>query len=142
MEAPLFILIFSGVWALYSQIWTNIPLYIISLNPAMQEHIEYFQAVDPIMIVCFQALIGKWMGRYRPLPSMVAGVVISAVAVGTVDVGLDFRGLGRFSFPRHLGRGRDDVQPRRVEYVSSSPQRTSSPSTSATAFCPSQSGLA
>jgi dipeptide/tripeptide permease len=79
-----FILIFSGVWALYSQIWTNIPLFITTLDPAMKAHIEYFQAVDPIMIVFFQVLIGKWMGRYRPLPSMVVGICIASVAVGTV----------------------------------------------------------
>ena len=92
-----FILIFSGVWALYSQIWTNIPLYITSLDPAMKAHIEYFQAVDPIMIVCFQVLIGKWMGKYRPLPSMVFGILISAVAVATVH--LSVATLGRLFIP-------------------------------------------
>jgi len=115
----LFILIFSGVWALYSQIWTNIPLYIISLNPAMQERIEYFQAVDPIMIVLFQVLIGKWMGRYRPLPSMVVGILISAVAVGTVNLfGWNF---GAWAVSLSLliwSVGEMMFSPRSVEYVS------------------------
>jgi len=115
----LFILIFSGVWALYSQIWTNIPLYIISLDPAMQERIEYFQAVDPIMIVCFQVLIGKWMGRYRPLPSMVVGILISAAAVGTVNLfGWNF---GAWAVSLSLliwSVGEMMFSPRSVEYVS------------------------
>jgi len=114
-----FILIFSGVWALYSQIWTNIPLYITSLNPAMKERIEYFQAVDPIMIVCFQVLIGKWMGKYRPLPSMIVGILISAVAVGTVGV---FGGtFGAWAVSLSLviwAVGEMMFSPRMVEYVS------------------------
>ena len=114
-----FILIFSGVWALYSQIWTNIPLYITSLNPAMKERIEYFQAVDPIMIVCFQVLIGKWMGRYRPLPSMIVGILISSVAVGTVGV---FGGtFGAWAVSLSLviwAVGEMMFSPRMVEYVS------------------------
>jgi dipeptide/tripeptide permease len=114
-----FILIFSGVWALYSQIWTNIPLYITSLNPAMKSRIEYFQAVDPIMIVLFQLLVGKWMSRYRPLPSMVAGVLISAVAVSTVD--LFGRGFGAWAVSLSLviwAVGEMMFSPRMVEYVS------------------------
>ena len=114
-----FILIFSGVWALYSQIWTNIPLYITSLDPAMKAHIEYFQAVDPIMIVCFQVLIGKWMGKYRPLPSMVLGILISAVAVGTVGI---FGGsFGAWAVSLSLviwAVGEMMFSPRMVEYVS------------------------
>jgi dipeptide/tripeptide permease len=115
----LFILIFSGVWALYSQIWTNIPLFIIGLEPAMQERIEYFQAVDPIMIVLFQVLIGKWMGRYRPLPSMVVGILISAVAVGTV--GLFGGAFGAWAVGISLAIwavGEMMFSPRSVEYVS------------------------
>lgn len=115
----LFILIFSGVWALYSQIWTNIPLFIIGLDPTMQERIEYFQAVDPIMIVLFQVFVGKWMGRYRPLPSMVAGILISAVAVGTV--GMFGGALGAWAVGISLAIwavGEMMFSPRAVEYVS------------------------
>jgi dipeptide/tripeptide permease len=113
-----FILIFSGVWALYSQIWTNIPLFITGLDPAMKAHIEYFQAVDPIMIVCFQVLVGKWMGRYRPLPSMVVGILISAVAVASV--GPFGYALGAWAVSLSLviwSIGEMMFSPRMVEYV-------------------------
>ena len=115
----LFILIFSNVWALYSQTWTNIPLYIVSLNPEMQKHIELFQFVDPIMIVFFQVLIGKWMGRSRPLPSMVAGILVSAVAIGTVGLfGWNF-GAWAVSFSFLIWSvGEMMFSPRSVEYVS------------------------
>jgi len=114
-----FILLMSGVWALYSQIWTNIPLYITALDPAMKERIEWFQAVDPIMIVCFQMLIGKWMGRYRPLPSMMVGILISAGAVSTVH--LFGAGLGAWAVGISLAIwavGEMMFSPRSVEYVS------------------------
>jgi dipeptide/tripeptide permease len=114
-----FILLMSGVWALYSQIWTNIPLYIVALDPAMKDRIEWFQAVDPIMIVCFQMFIGKWMGRYRPLPSMVVGILISAVAVATVD--LFGAGMGAWAVGISYAIwavGEMMFSPRSTEYVS------------------------
>lgn len=114
-----FILIFSGVWALYSQIWTNIPLFITALDPAMKAHIEYFQAVDPIMIVFFQVLIGRWMGRYRPLPSMVVGILIASAAVGSV--GFFGSRFGAWAVGISLviwSIGEMMFSPRMVEYVS------------------------
>jgi dipeptide/tripeptide permease len=115
----LFILIFSGVWALYSQIWTNIPLFIIGLDPSMKAHIELFQAVDPVLIVCFQVLIGKWTGRFRPLPTMVAGILIAAVAVSTVH--LFGTAFGAWAVALSLAIwavGEMMFSPRMVEYVS------------------------
>ncbi len=115
----LFILIFSGVWALYSQIWTNIPLFIIGLDPSMKAHIELFQAVDPVLIVCFQVLIGKATGRFRPLPTMVAGILIAAAAVSTVHFfGTAF---GAWAVALSLAIwavGEMLFSPRMVEYVS------------------------
>lgn len=114
-----FILIFSCVWALYSQIWTNIPLFILSLDPGMKRYIEYFQAVDPIMIVLFQVAIGKWMGRYRPVPSMVLGILISAGAVGSV--GILGHAFGAWAVGLSLALwavGEMMFSPRSTEYVS------------------------
>lgn len=114
-----FILLMSGVWALYSQIWTNIPLFITALDPSMKERIEWFQAVDPIMIVLFQMPIGKWMGRYRPLPTMVTGILISAVAVGTVHLFGTGLGAWAVSIPLVIWAvGEMMFSPRSVEYVS------------------------
>ncbi len=114
-----FILIFSGVWALYSQIFTNIPLFITRVDPAMKAHIEYFQAVDPLMIILFQVVIGKIMSKYRALPSMVVGIVISAVAVATVGpFGYAF---GAWAVGLSLmiwSVGEMMFSPRMVEYVS------------------------
>jgi POT family proton-dependent oligopeptide transporter len=114
-----FIVIFSGVWALYSQIWTNIPLFITRIDPAMKAHIEYFQAVDPIMIVFFQVLVGKAMSRYRPLPSMVVGILIASVAVASV--GPFGHLLGAWAVGISLviwAVGEMMFSPRMVEYVS------------------------
>ena len=115
----LFILIFSCVWALYSQIWTNIPLFILGLDPSMKRYIEYFQAVDPIMIVLFQVAIGKWMSKYRPVPSMMWGILISAFAVGSI--GVLGNGLGAWAVGISLALwavGEMMFSPRSTEYVS------------------------
>lgn len=115
----LFILIFSGVWALYSQIFTNIPLFITRIQPSMKAHIEYFQAVDPIMIVILQVFIGKWMSRFRALPAMIMGIIISAAAVGSV--GILGHALGAWAVGISLAVwsiGEMMFSPRSVEYVS------------------------
>ncbi len=114
-----FILIMSGVWALYSQIWTNIPLYITALDPSMKGRIEWFQAVDPVMIVLLQVPIGKWMGRYRPLPSLVAGILVSAAAVGTIHLFGGTFGAWAVAIPLAIWAvGEMMFSPRSVEYVS------------------------
>jgi len=115
----LFLLIFSGVWALYSQIWTNIPLFILSLEPAMKDRIEWFQAVDPVLIVCFQLLVTRTTARWRPLASMVAGVFVAALAVSTVH--LFGTALGAWAVSLSLALwslGEMLFCPRMVEYVS------------------------
>lgn len=119
LKLLIFILIFSCVWALYSQIWTNIPLFILGLDPGMKRFIEYFQAVDPIMIVLFQVAIGKWMSKYRPVPSMIWGILISACAVGSV--GILGHALGAWAVGLSLALwavGEMMFSPRSVEYVS------------------------
>lgn len=115
----LFLVLFSGVWALYSQIWTNIPLFILHTDPTLKNRIEWFQAVDPVLIVCFQVLVARATARRRPLTAMVAGVLVAAAAVSTVHlfgtavgawaVGLS---LAIWAFGEML------FSPRMVEYVS------------------------
>ena len=114
-----FIFIFSGVWALYSQIWSNIPLFITGLDPSMTERIEWFQAVDPILIILLQVPIGKLMSRYRPIPSMITGIIISMAAVSSVGfLGTNF-GAPSIAFALALWAiGEMMFSPRSVEYVS------------------------
>lgn len=114
-----FIFIYSGVWALYSQIWSNIPLFIVSLDERMKEKIEYFQMVDPIMIILLQYPIGKIMSKFRPLPSIISGILISMAAVSTVGIfGTNF-GAASIAFSLALWAvGEMMFSPRAVEYVS------------------------
>ncbi|MGC8763785.1 MAG: MFS transporter [Acidobacteriota bacterium] len=115
----LFLLLFSGVWAIYSQIWTNIPLFILRTDPSMKSRIEWFQAVDPILIVCFQVLVSKATGRLRPLSAMVGGILVAAAAVSTVP--LFGTALGAWAVGLSLAIwafGEMMFSPRMVEYVS------------------------
>lgn len=114
-----FILIYSGVWALYSQIWSNIPLFIVSIDEKMKEKIEYFQMVDPIMIILLQYPIGKIMSKFRPLPSIISGIVISMAAVSTVGIMGTYFGAPSIAFSLALWAiGEMMFSPRAVEYVS------------------------
>lgn len=114
-----FIIIYSGVWALYSQIWSNIPLYIVSLDEEMKEKIEYFQMVDPIMIILFQYPIGKIMSKFRALPSIILGILVSAAAVSTIGfVGKDFGASFIAISLAFWAIGEMMFSPRAVEYVS------------------------
>jgi len=115
----LFIFIFSGVWALYSQIWSNIPLFITALEPAMSERIEWFQAVDPILIILLQVPIGKFMSRFRPIPSMIAGILISMAAVSSVGMLGKIFGAPSIALALAVWAvGEMMFSPRSVEYVS------------------------
>lgn len=115
----LFLLLFSGVWALYSQIWTNIPLFILRMDPSMKNRIEWFQAVDPVLIVSFQVLMAKATARLRPLTAMVTGILVAAAAVSTVH--LFGTTLGAWAVGLSLAIwafGEMMFSPRMVEYVS------------------------
>jgi proton-dependent oligopeptide transporter, POT family len=115
----LFIFIFSGVWALYSQIWSNIPLFITWLDPKMSERIEWFQAVDPILIILLQIPIGKLMSRFRPIPSMITGILISMAAVSSVGFMGNSFGAPAIAFSLALWAiGEMMFSPRSIEYVS------------------------
>lgn len=114
-----FILIYSGVWALYSQIWSNIPLFIVAIDPSMNKKIEFFQMVDPIMIIIFQYPIGKIMSKFRALPSIITGILISMVAVSTVAIWGNNFGAPYIALSLALWAiGEMMFSPRAVEYVS------------------------
>ena len=76
----LFLLVSSGFWFLYNQVYNVLPLYIskvVQKDPPM----EIFTAFNPLTIVCFQLLITKHFGKMRPIRSIVVGTVIIGLSM-------------------------------------------------------------
>jgi proton-dependent oligopeptide transporter, POT family len=76
----LFLLVMTGFYFIYNQVYNVLPLYVkkvVETNPAM----DLYTAANPFVIVCFQLIISRTFGKLRPIRSMVVGTVIIAVAM-------------------------------------------------------------
>ncbi len=76
----LFLLVSSGFWFLYNQVYNVLPLYVkrvVETDPAM----DLYTAANPITIVCFQLLITKLFGKMRPIRSIVVGTIIIGLSM-------------------------------------------------------------
>jgi dipeptide/tripeptide permease len=71
----LFLLVSSGFWFIYNQVYNVLPLYVskvVDRNAAL----DLYTMANPVTIVCFQLLITKLFGRMKPIRSIVLGTVI------------------------------------------------------------------
>ncbi|MBI4913586.1 MAG: MFS transporter [Acidobacteria bacterium] len=76
----LFILVASGFYFIYNQVYTLLPLYVkktVELSPRM----DLYTAANPIVIVAFQLLITKLFGKLPPIKSIVIGTVIIGLSM-------------------------------------------------------------
>jgi dipeptide/tripeptide permease len=76
----LFLIVSSGFWFLYNQVYNVLPLYVkkvVEANPAM----DLYTAANPITIVCFQLLITRAFGKMKPIRSIVVGTLIIALSM-------------------------------------------------------------
>ncbi|MEN6458636.1 MAG: MFS transporter [Thermoguttaceae bacterium] len=76
----LFLLVSSGFWFLYSQVYNVLPLYIkktVELNPA----IDLYTMANPLVIVTCQLLVTRWFGKMKPIRSIIVGIVIIGISM-------------------------------------------------------------
>jgi dipeptide/tripeptide permease len=76
----LFLLVSSGFWFLYNQVYNVLPMYVkrvVETDPAM----DLYTAANPITIVAFQLLITKLFGKMKPIRSIVVGTVIIGLSM-------------------------------------------------------------
>ncbi|MGC4115917.1 MAG: MFS transporter [Myxococcales bacterium] len=76
----LFLLVSSGFWFLYNQVYNVLPLYTkrtLETNPAM----DLYTAANPLTIVLFQLLITRAFGKMKPIRSIVVGTLIICTAM-------------------------------------------------------------
>lgn len=76
----LFLLVMSGFWFIYSQVYNVIPLYlkkVVELDPA----VDVITMANPFVIVFFQLLITKMFGKLKPIVSIIIGGLIISLSM-------------------------------------------------------------
>ncbi len=76
----LFLIVSSGFFFIYSQVYNVIPLYlkkVVELDPA----VDIITMANPFVIVFFQLLITKKFGKMKPINSIIVGIIIIGIAM-------------------------------------------------------------
>ncbi len=76
----LFLIVMSGFFFVYNQVYNVLPLYakrVIEPNPAM----DLYTAANPFVIVCLQLAITQYFGKMKAIRSIVVGTVIIGVSM-------------------------------------------------------------
>lgn len=76
----LFLLVVSGFWFVYTQVYNVIPLYlkkVVELDPA----VDIITMSNPFVIVFFQLLVIKLFGKMKPINSMIVGGFIFGLSM-------------------------------------------------------------
>jgi len=80
LRFSLFLLVSTGFWFLYNQVYNIIPLYwkkVLETDPA----VDIYTAANPFVIVFFQLLIIKLFGKMKPVRSIIAGNIIVGLSM-------------------------------------------------------------
>jgi len=80
LRFALFLLVSSGFFFIYSQVYNVLPLYLkkaVELDPA----VDLITMANPFVIVFFQLLITKKFGRMKPVNSIIVGIIIISISM-------------------------------------------------------------
>ncbi|MEW6744988.1 MAG: MFS transporter [Planctomycetota bacterium] len=80
LRFTLFLLVMSGFWFLYTQVYNVLPLYlkkVVEVDPDW----DLYSAANPIVIVCFQLLVTKLFGKMKPVRSIIVGCIIIGISM-------------------------------------------------------------
>ncbi|MCX7958347.1 MAG: MFS transporter, partial [Deltaproteobacteria bacterium] len=76
----LFLLVSSGFFFLYAQVYNVLPLYLkktIETNPP----VDIYTMANPFVIVFFQLLITRLFGKMKPIRSIIVGIIIISLSM-------------------------------------------------------------
>lgn len=76
----LFLLVSSGFFFLYAQVYNVLPLYLkrsIETDPP----VDIYTMANPLVIVLFQLIITKYFGRLKPIRSIIVGIIIISLSM-------------------------------------------------------------
>jgi hypothetical protein len=104
LKLLIFLIIIIGFWAMYNQLFYTLPVFIDqwldtspiynsldSVSPALARAIgtengtiapEMLTNIDAFYIVVFQVLVSSLVMRFKPLKTMLAGILICAIGIG------------------------------------------------------------
>ena len=92
-----FLLIFSGFWAMFWQEFIALPLFIRGyVNP--NADVDLLTTVDPLAVILFQILISYLTRKARPFGAMTAGILITSLSwliFATCDLSWQIHGTVR-----------------------------------------------
>lgn len=80
LRFALFLLVSSGFFFIYSQVYNVLPLYLkkaVELDPA----VDLITMANPFVIVFFQLLITKKFGKMKPINSIIVGIIIISISM-------------------------------------------------------------
>jgi dipeptide/tripeptide permease len=70
-----FLIVVLGLfWFLYIQLYNLMPLFMRHVDP--NAPMELYTLANPVMIVCFQLLITRWVKRFTPVKSIMLGALV------------------------------------------------------------------
>ncbi len=76
----MFLLVSSGFFFLYAQVYNVLPLYlkkVVETNPP----VDIYTMANPFVIVFFQLLITKLFGGMKPIRSIIVGIIIIGISM-------------------------------------------------------------
>lgn len=80
LRFALFMVVSSGFFFIYAQVYNVLPLYlqkVVELNPA----VDIVTMANPFVIVFFQLLITKAFGKMKPINSIIVGIIIIGLSM-------------------------------------------------------------
>lgn len=80
LRFALFLLVSSGFFFIYSQVYNVLPLYlkkVVEMDPA----VDLITMANPFVIVFFQLLITKKFGKMKPINSIIVGIIIIGISM-------------------------------------------------------------
>jgi dipeptide/tripeptide permease len=80
LRFALFLLVSSGFFFIYSQVYNVLPLYVkkvVETKPPM----DIYTMANPLVIVLCQLLITKAFGKLKPIRSIIVGIVIIGISM-------------------------------------------------------------
>jgi dipeptide/tripeptide permease len=90
----LFLVVSSGFFFIYSQVYNVLPLYlkkVVETDPA----VDIYTMANPFVIVFFQLLITKIFGKMKPIKSIIVGIVIIGASMLINIIPIYFADNGR-----------------------------------------------
>ncbi|MBP7866560.1 MAG: MFS transporter [Acidobacteria bacterium] len=80
LRFALFLLVSSGFFFIYSQVYNVLPLYVkkvVEKDPPM----DIYTMANPLVIVLFQLMITRAFGKMKPIKSIIVGIIIIGVSM-------------------------------------------------------------